>query len=198
MNRLFDYYNRYIGVTREALSFLESYGEVCHYARGEFFMRPETRMPYWCMMLEGLTFGYTLYPRGERRIHWFAFPMQGFTGVRHLYTPAKLGLYIEFMEHSSLYRIAALRMREAKERFPEISELLHIYKQQQLNRYAQIERILHRSSAYDRFALFRETFPDIARLVSPQHQADFINVSRSQFFEVQRQWLRSGGGVDSP
>lgn len=193
MDRFFDHSQRYFPLPDEAIAFLATHGEVKDYRKGELFMRPDERMPYWCMVLEGLAFGYTLYAAGDRRIHWFARPMDGFAGVRHLYSPAGQGLFIAFLEPTTVYRIAALRMREAKERFAAVSELLHIYKQHHLDRHSLLERVLHQPTAYARYVLFRETFPEIARFVSPQHQADFINVGRSQFFEVRRRWLRGGG-----
>src|SRR5690606_1203507 len=192
MHRFFQHCRSYLVLPQEAEAFLASHGEVCHYARGEFFMRADERKPYWCVVLEGLVCGYTLDQAGRRRIHWFATPMQGFAGVRHLYTPRPSAHYIQFMEVTRILRFPALRMREGKERFSELNEWLHIMKQQYIDRQDRLAEVLQQPTTYDRFIVFMKHFAELARRTTPDQQMDFINVGHSQFFEVRKRWLRSG------
>lgn len=189
MERFFAHYRRHIPLPDQAVAYLAEHGQVRRYAKGDFFMRPDERMPYWCMVLEGLACGYTIDEAGQRRIRWFARPMQGFAGVRHLYSPSKSGHYIRFLENTKLYRIPALRMREAKERFAEVSELLHILKQQYIDRQDNLVEVLQHPTAYGRYVAFRANFPEIATRVNAKAQSDFINVRRSKLFEARKQWL---------
>ncbi len=193
MERFFAYYRRHILLPDQAVAYLAEHGEVRRYAKGDFFMRPDERMPYWCMVLEGLACGYALDQTARRRIHWFALPMQGFAGVRHLYTPRKSGHYIQFLRESIILRIPALRMREAKERFAEVSELLHILKQHHIDRSERLREVLQHATAYGRYAAFMASFPQLGPLTDPEQQADFINVGRTRLFHVRKEWLKKGG-----
>lgn len=193
MERFFKHHERHIELSPAAQRFFLKHSRVLTYPRNAFFMRPDERMPYWCMVLEGLACGYTLDEEGLRRIHWFALPNQGFTGVRHLYTPSKAGHYIQFLQDSAILRIPALRMRQAKEQFPEVSEFLHILKQQYIDRNDQLKIVLQQSTAYMRYAHFAEFFPELVFITTPEQQADFINVGRTRFFHARKRWLRERG-----
>lgn len=190
MERLLDYWRRYTAVSAEACRFVISHGLIEHHPAGEHFMHPDQRKPYWCLVLEGLACGYVLDANSKRYIQWFAEPMHGFTGARHLYTPRKAGHYILFLDHSTILRLPASQMRTAKERFPEVSELLHVLKQQYIDRQDAHISILQQPSAYERYDQFRQHFPDLASRLPTDVQMDFINVSRSHFFAIQNRWLR--------
>lgn len=190
MDRFFTYHQRHIALPKEAKTFFMRYGEICQYDKDEYFMRPDERMPYWCIVLDGLACGYTLEADGLRRIRWFALPTQGFAGVRHLYTPRQLTLYIQFLAGSTVLRIPALRMRQAKERFPEVSEFLHILKQQYIDRNDRLRDLLQLPTALERYTAFMAWFPELTAVTTAYEQAAFINISRSQLFEVRRQWLK--------
>lgn len=129
MNRFIDYFRRRVPLTDAAEQFFRQHSRVVAYDRHNHFLTPEVRMPYWCVVLEGMAYGYTLGEDGQRYIRWFATEMQGFAGVRHLYTPRPALHYIQFAEVSRILRIPALKMREGKERFVEVSELLHVMNQ---------------------------------------------------------------------
>lgn len=193
MDRFLEFIAHYIQLSAEARNYLAQHSRIMSYAKQEFFMLPDERMPYWCMMLEGLACGYTLDRKGQRRIHWFALPNQGFTGVRHLYTPRQPGHYIQFLQDSAILRIPALRMREAQERFEEVSNLLHILKQQYIDRNDHLKTVLHQSTAYMRYARFVELFPELVFITTPEQQADFINIGRARLFHVRKEWLMKGG-----
>ena len=193
MNRFIDYFRRRVALTDAAEQFLRQHSRVQVYDRLNHFLTPEVRAPYWCVVLEGVACGYTLDADGQRRIHWFATEMQGFTGVRHLYTPRPAEHYIQFIEVSVMLQIPALRMREGKERFAEVSEVLHVMKQQYIDRQDKLVEVLQQPSTYRRFAAFMQHFPELAWRVPPDRQMDFINVGHSQFFDARKRWLRGGG-----
>lgn len=193
MNRFIDHFNRRIPLTTAADRFLRQHGRVQAYDRLNHFLTPEVRAPYWCVVLEGIASGYTLDADGQRRIHWFATEMQGFAGVRHLYTPRPAAHYIQFIEVSRILCFPALRMREGKERFSELNEWLHIMKQQYIDRQDRLVEVLQQPTTYDRFVVFMKHFAELARRTTPDQQMDFINVGHSQFFEARRRWLRRGG-----
>jgi len=189
MHRFFQHCRSYLVLPQEAEAFLASHGEVCHYARGEFFMRADERKPYWCVVLEGLVCGYTLDQAGRRRIHWFATPMQGFAGVRHLYTPRPSAHYIQFVEVSVVWRIRASKMREAKERFAEMSELLHVMNQRYKDRQDMLIEVLQQPSAYERYTKFLDSFPELANRIEPEQERDFINIARTTYYRVLNRYL---------
>src|SRR3546814_10457565 len=129
MNRFIDYIRHRIPLSKEAEAFLREHGRVLAYDRLSHFLTPDTRAPYWCVVLEGMAYGYTLAEDGQRRTRWVATEMPGFAGVRTLYTP-KPGLhYMQFAPISHILRVTALQMREGKKRLPEVSELLHLKNQ---------------------------------------------------------------------
>ena len=189
MNRFIKHFSRRITFSASVEAFLQQHGQVVTYDRLAYFMSPEIRMPYWCVVLEGLAYGYTLGENGQRHIHWFSTEMQGFTGVRHLYTPRQAEHYIQFSEVTTLLCIPALRMREGKERFPEVNELLHIMKQQYIDRQDKLVRLLQQTFAYDRYVRFLTDFPGLAKRLTPEQQMDFINIARPTYFRVQKQYL---------
>jgi len=189
MNRFIEYIDRHISLSTPAEVFLRQHGRVLTFDRLAHFMTPEIRMPYWCVVLEGLAYGYTLNESGQRNIHWFAAEMQGFAGVRHLYTPRPAEHFIQFSEVTSLLCIPALRMREGKERFSKVNELLHIMKQQYIDRQDKLVRLLQQTFAYDRYVRFLTDFPGLAKRLTPEQQMDFINIARPTYFRVQKQYL---------
>ncbi|MFC7522319.1 hypothetical protein ACFQRK_00065 [Parapedobacter sp. GCM10030251] len=189
MNRFIDYFHQRIPLSAPAEAFLRRHGRVMVYDRLAYFMTPDVRMPYWCVVLDGLACGYTLDADGQRHIRWFATEMQGFAGVRHLYTPEQAEHYIQFTEVTTILCIRASRMREGKERFTEVSELLHLMNQRYKERQDKLVGVLQQSSTYGKFAAFMNDFPELAKRTTPDQQIDFINVGRSQFFEARKLWL---------
>src|SRR5690554_7406764 len=120
MERLLSFWNLHTRITKEAEQYLLRHGSLETYGSRMYFMHPHQRKPYWCIVLDGLACGYIVDATGERQIRWFAEPLQGFTGVRHLYTPRKSNHYIQFLAESRILKVPALKMRIAKERFPEV------------------------------------------------------------------------------
>jgi len=188
MNRFIDYFRRRVPLTDAAERFLRQHSRVQVYDRLNHFLTPEVRAPYWCVVLEGVACGYTLDADGQRRIHWFATEMQGFAGVRHLYTPRPAGHYIQFIEVSRVLCIPALRMREAKERFAEVSEVLHVMKQQYIDRQDKLVEVLQQESAYKRYTMFLATFPELAKRTAPEQEMDFINIARPTYYRVLKRY----------
>jgi len=191
MDRFFEHFSKWVHLSVAARAFIRRHGRVMSYLPEAYFMQPDERMPYWCLVLEGLACGYTLDEDGRRRIHWFALPMQGFAGVRHLYTPKKAGHYIQFLEVSTILRLPALRMREGKERFAELSELLHVMKQRYIDQREKLVKVLQKPTASGRYATFMDEFLDVAARTKPEQQMDFINVGRTQFFEARKHRLHT-------
>lgn len=189
MNRFIDYFHQRIPLSAPAEAFLRRHGRVMVYDRLAYFMTPDVRMPYWCVVLDGLACGYTLDADGQRHIRWFATEMQGFAGVRHLYTPEQAEHYIQFTEVTTILCIRASRMREGKERFTEVSELLHLMNQRYKERQDKLINVLQQSLAYDRYVRFLTDFPELAKRITPEQQMDFINIARPTYFRVQKQYL---------
>jgi len=189
MNRFIDYFNQRIPLSAPAEAFLRQHGRVMVYDRFAHFMTPDVRMPYWCVVLDGLACGYTLDADGQRRIRWFATEMQGFAGVRHLYTPKQTEHYIQFAEVTTILCIRASRMREGKERFTEVSELLHVMNQRYKERQDKLVGVLQQTLAYNRYVRFLTDFPELAKRITPEQQMDFINIARPTYFRVQKQYL---------
>jgi len=189
MNRFIDYFHQRIPLSAPAEAFLRRHGRVMVYDRFAYFMTPDVRMPYWCVVLDGLACGYTLDADGQRHIRWFATEMQGFAGVRHLYTPEQAEHYIQFTEVTTILCIRASRMREGKERFTEVSALLHLMNQRYKERQDKLINVLQQSLAYDRDVRFLTDFPELAKRITPEQQMDFINIARPTYFRVQKQYL---------
>lgn len=189
MNRFIDYFHQRIPLSAPAAAFLRRHGRVMVYDRLAYFMTPDVRMPYWCVVLDGLACGYTLDADGQRHIRWFATEMQGFAGVRHLYTPEQAEHYIQFTEVTTILCIRASRMREGKERFTEVSELLHLMNQRYKERQDKLINVLQQTLAYDRYVRFLTDFPELAKRITPEQQMDFINIARPTYFRVQKQYL---------
>ncbi|WP_262249115.1 Crp/Fnr family transcriptional regulator [Parapedobacter soli] len=189
MNRFISYIRHRIPLPAEAEAFLWQHGRVMAYDRLNHFLTPQVRAPYWCVVLEGMAYGYTLDKDGQRYIHWFAMEMQGFTGVRHLYTPNPGLHYVQFAEVSRILRIPALKMREGKERFPELSELLHVMKQQYIDRQDKLVEVLQQESAYKRYTKFLAAFPALADRMTPDQTMDFINIARPTYYRVLKRYL---------
>ena len=188
MDRFFHYWQQRLSISAEVRHYIRCHAEVIDYPSGDHFMQFGERRPYWCMVLEGLTYGYILLKDGRRRILWFAQPMQGFAGVQHLYTPQRADHAIRFVLPTTILRITALRMREAKERYPEVSELLHIHEQRYIRRQAKTIRILAQPDTRERYAAFLTAFPEIAAATTGQEQADFLNMGRTKLVEA-RTWM---------
>lgn len=190
MDELMTFWKRHTRITQEAEQYLVQHGRLETYRPQEHFMRPHQRKPYWCLVLEGLACGYTIDADGRRHIHWFAEPMQGFAGVRHLYTPRKSEHYVQFLTESRILAVPASTMRTAKERFPEVSELLHVLKQQHINRQDAHIQILQQTSAYGRYEEFRKHFPQLTEWTTSGQQADFISIGLRSLQRAKAQYLR--------
>ncbi|PPL04303.1 Crp/Fnr family transcriptional regulator [Parapedobacter indicus] len=189
MNRFINYIHQRIPLSAPAKAFIRRHSRVLVYDRFAHFMTPEVRMPYWCVVLDGLACGYTLDADGQRHIRWFAKEMQGFAGLRHLYTPKQAEHYIQFTEVTTILCIRASHMREGKERFTEVSELLHLMNQRYKERQDKLINVLQQTLAYDRYVRFLTDFPELAKRITPEQQMDFINIARPTYFRVQKQYL---------
>lgn len=189
MDRLIIYWHRYTPVSPEASQLFQD--RIVHYRRNEYFMRPNQHRPYWCVLLTGLACGYVLDASGQRCIQWFASEMQGFTGVKHLYTPRKANHYIQFLEDSTLLCMPASAMRTAKEHYPEVSELLHVLKQKYIDQQEAHIFILQQPNAYERYIAFREKFPELIQRTTIQQQCDFINISERSLNRAKKQYLQN-------
>ncbi|MEC3879172.1 Crp/Fnr family transcriptional regulator [Parapedobacter sp. 10938] len=188
MNRFINYIRQRVPFSAEAEAFLLQHGRVLAYDRLNHFLTPETRAPYWCVVLEGMAYGYTLDRDGQRYIRWFAREMQGFAGVRHLYTPKPSLHYIQFAEVSRILRIPASKMREGKELFPEVSELLHVMHQHDKDRQDKLVEVSQQPSAYKRYTTFLDTFPELAKRMAPEQEMDFINIARPTYYRVLKRY----------
>ncbi|MGV3763863.1 Crp/Fnr family transcriptional regulator [Parapedobacter sp.] len=188
MDRFINYIRHRVPLPPEAEAFLREHARVMAFERLNHFLTPEVRAPYWCVVLEGLAYGYTLGEEGQRYIRWFASEMHGFAGVRHLYTP-KPGLhYIQFAEVSRILCIRASKMREAKECFPEVSELLHIMNQHYQDRQDKLVEVLQQESAYKRYTKFLDTFSELSKRTEPDQEMDFINIAHTTYYRVLKQY----------
>lgn len=193
MNRFFEHFCRRFPISEDVESFFKAHARVQVYDWLSHFLTPEVRAPYWCVVLAGVAYGYTLDADGQRRIRWFATELQGFAGVRHLYTPSPSAHYIQFAEVSSVLCISASRMREGKERFAEVSEYLHVMKQQYIDRQDKLVEVLQHASPYQRYVSFHTAFPELARRITPHQQMDFINIARPTYYRVQKRYLKGVG-----
>lgn len=188
MDQFIDYFRSHLSLSAEAEVFLQKYGRVLAFDQLSHFLTPEVRAPYWCVVLEGMAYGYTLGEDGQRYIRWFATKMQGFAGVKDLYAPKPSSHYIQFAEVSRILRIPALKMREGKEHFPEVSELLHIMNQRYQERQDRLVEVLQQPSAYKRYTKFLATFPELAKRTMPEQEMDFINIPRTTYYRVLKQY----------
>ena len=187
MDRFIDHFRSRMPLSAEAEAFIRQHARIRAYDKLNHFLTPEVRAPHWCVVLEGTACGYTLEASGQRRIHWFATEMQGFAGVRHLYTPKPADHYIQFIEVSKILCIPASPMREGKEKFIELSEWLHIMKQQYIDRQDKLVEVLQQQSAYHRYSKYLETFPKLAKRLMPEQEMDFINIPKTTYYRVLKQ-----------
>lgn len=194
MNRFINHFKQYIPLSDAAEAYLRQHARIQLYDKLNHFLTPEVRAPYWCMVLDGTACGYTLEASGQRYIRWFATERQGFAGVRHLYTPKPSAHYIQFTEISTILCIPALKMREGKERYPELSEYLHVMKQQYSDRQDMLVEVLQQPSAYERYERYRAVFPALARRLMPEYEMDFISIPRSTYYRVVKQYRKKRNG----
>lgn len=191
MQRFINHWSHYVPVSKDARKFLLQKAEIISYPAGDHFMWMDERKPYWCMALTGLAFGYTLDAEGNRSIHWFAGPMQGFTGTRHLHTPKGPSQAIQFHADSVIVRIPALHMRAAKKQYSEVSELLHVVHQHNQAQQAHLVTVLQQRTANARFAAFMTYFKNIAEQTTPAEHMDFINMGRGSYYRAKSHYLRN-------
>ena len=197
MNRFITHFRRRLPLSEAAEAYLRQHARIWVYDRMSYFLTPEVRAPYWCVVLTGIACGYTLTSSGLRRIHWYATELEGFASVKRLYTPRPAAHYIQFMEVSTIVCIPALRMREGKERFSELGEYLHVMEQQYIDRQDKLVAVLQQQSAFERYAMFQELFPALARQITSEQEMDFINIPRTTYYRVAKQYgdqQRGGGG----
>lgn len=191
MQRFFDYWRRYVSVSRDAGEFLRQRAKVINYKAQSHFKWADESEPYWCVVLEGLAIGYTLNGAGCRSIEWFAGPMRDFTGVRHLHTPKGTDQAIQFCIDSTILRIPALHMRVAKSRYPEVSELLHVTHHYSEKLKNQLLRLTKTPDIYRRFAQFMELFRDFADQTTPDVHIDLLGMSRASYFRAKSHYLHT-------
>lgn len=191
MKRFISHWRYHMDVSKEAEVFLLQRAQVVDYMAYDHFMQPGERKHYWCFVLKGLAFGYTLDADGRRSIHWFAGPMRGFTGVRHLHTSKGPSQAIQFRTDSTILRIPALHMRAAKIRYHEVSELLHLIHHYNEKQKDHLLHIVKQPNADARFAAFMVHFAEFARLTSPAEHMDFINMGRSSYYRAKNHYLHT-------
>ena len=190
MHRFIQHWRRYVPVSEDALGFVRRHAQVVSYAAGDQFMQMDERKTYWCFVLEGLAFGYTLYADGRRRIRWFAPPMVDFTGTRHLHTMRKTKTAIQFAVPTTLLRIPLTQWRAAESHYREVSELLHITKQRRIDHYEILVEVLQEPFADMRFEDFMKNFRLIAQQTSAGDHMDFINVGNGSYYRAKSHYLR--------
>lgn len=154
-------------------------------------MQMDERKPYWCLVLEGLAIGYTLYKDGHRRIRWFAPPMVDFTGTRHLHTMRNTNTAIQFTLPTALLCIPITQWRSAERRYREVSDLLHILKQRRMDQRDALIEVLQESSSNMRFEDFMQHFRFIAQQTSAGDHMDFINLGNGSYYRAKSHYLRN-------
>lgn len=190
MERLFTFWQKYTPVPAHVKRYIEEHAQIREYLAGEYFMQAGERMPYWCLVLAGLACGYTIDEEGGHHIHWFALPYQGFIGVQHLYTQRRENVYIQFLRPTTIIQLYALRMREAKEQFPEVSELIHVLKQRFIGRQYRLIQVLQIMDGTERIIMFKQAFPILFSSLNPEQLAAHLNLSLSTVYRALRKFNR--------
>jgi len=189
MERLFTFWRKYTPIPPTVKTYVEQHAQVKEYPARSYFMRPGERKPYWCLVLEGMAYGYSFDEAGRQHVYWFALPYQGFIGTRHLYTEAAQPLYIRFIQPTQLLLLSAFKAREGKEHFKELSELMHVLKQQFIKRNNKLIRILQEPDLDKRYASFVSEFPKIERATTAAQQMAFINMANGSFYRAKNHYL---------
>ena len=190
MQRFIQHWRRYTSVSKDALRYLHQHAKVLHFMVGDHFMQANERRYYWCIMLEGLAVGYTLYKDGHRRIRWFAPPMVDFTGTRHLHTTRKTNTAIQFILPTALLCIPTARWRAAEHRYREVTDLMHILKQRRIDQQRALIEVLQEPYADLRFEDFMANFTLFAQQTSAGDHMDFISLGNGSYYRAKNRYIR--------
>ncbi|MDX3912728.1 MULTISPECIES: cyclic nucleotide-binding domain-containing protein [Olivibacter] len=192
MQRLFDFWERYMRIPDDARLFLERHGIIKQFTKGAIFSQPDDARQYWCFVLEGLVAGNHYRADGQRIVRWLLVPYSYFTGTEHLYTKRSGNVHIEFLKSTALFMLRNEIAVEGQRRFWSISELFHILKQHQINRLRKYALIFQQPSHYQKYKLLVEELPEIVAQTTNEQRWHYLQISKGSYYKVKKRYLRQG------
>ncbi|WP_140937596.1 cyclic nucleotide-binding domain-containing protein [Sphingobacterium lumbrici] len=129
MERLEGYFGRYGALSREILEFLQRYGKLNPYCKGEYYIDLYSIKNTCCILLDGLVSYETIQQKGKVVIEQLAVPYQYFSGTKHIYSNNGEEVAIRFLRDSTVYEIRNEHLQQGIKSYPELSNMYHILKQ---------------------------------------------------------------------
>ncbi len=190
MDRLLSFWRKHFPVEEDALRYLQPHIRLRQFAAGDYFMFPGESRQYWCFVLSGATAGVQLLPDGRRCYPWVALPGRYFTGTAHPFTGRAAPLPVVFLKNTCVLMVPATHLRYAQQHFISVSELIHVLKEQRIQRQ-EVKLALLMLNTTERYACFRQWLPDVAAALKEEEQIRFLHMSRSCFFTAKAAYARA-------
>lgn len=192
MNRLFDFWERYMPIPDDARRFLERHGRIRQYPKSTIFSSPDEPKYYWCFTLEGLVAGLHYAKEGKTSsFRWLSIPNSYFTGTEHVFTKRVGNVHIEFLKPTSLFMLHNEIATEGQRRFWCISELFHILKQHQINRLRKYALIFQQANHYQKYKLLVEELPEIVAHTTNEQRWHYLQISKGSYYKVKKRYLKT-------
>lgn len=172
--------------------FVAGHQRVVYYRRGDVIKVPGVPFLYLCIVLDGTVGGYQYNRSGRRSMRELAIPMDFFTGTEHTFSSRDRPMEFIALRATTLLQLTIADAREAQALFYEVSELFHVLKQRKILRLRKQVELYQEDNYYDRYALFRESLPEIAATVTNGIQAELLHMSRGHLKKLKKRYLANG------
>ena len=163
---------------------------IVRYRHDELIKAPVDHFPYLCIVLEGAVGGYQYNRGGRRSMRELSLPMDFFTGTEHTFTDRKRTVEFVALRPTTLLQLTVSDAREAQALFYEVSELFHVLKQRKILRLRKLVELYQEDGYYERYALFRESLPDVAAATTNRIQAELLHMSLGHLKKLKKRYLR--------
>lgn len=190
MIRFYKHIKKYLELPLEVQNFIQEHGQIKEGSKNEYYVQQDQHISTFCIVLDGLLGGHSFDIDANRTIHYVVQEGDYFTGNKHLHSDESCKQNIEFFRDSEILEIPIDKMRYAQEKFPEINELIHRFKQHKILQKDKLITILKQKDLKLRYFKFMDDMEELAIQLTVEQKRDFIQISEAHYKKVHRAYLR--------
>lgn len=192
MERLFEFWRRYMDIPKEVEDFFKQHTEIKPYEKGSLISQPDRNVEIWSFVFQGLVAGVHYPETGGRQIRWFALPNHFFTSTTHLFTKNKAE-HIEVLKNSTILQIPRTVAQEGQQKYLAISEFFHILLQQRIKQYRNYIHLMQEENTKERYISFIETMPEIVAATTQEQHCQYLRMSNGSYYSAKNAYLKRPG-----
>lgn len=175
MERMFDYFQKYHDLTDIARNFLERQGRIKCFQKNSYYKFPAQTIEKWNFVIKGAVAVINFNTKKETIDRLYTVNSY-FSGTKHAFSKTTLPYTIKFIRTTVIYEISNSNFQCAVNQFPEVKNIYLILKQQELNYYQSLIRILRSPNLY-KIKQLAELQPILYRLLTINEKMSYLRIA---------------------